>query len=98
MQNSLGVRGLQRLADRWDEGQRLLRGKAPGSQCLAEAGSVHELHEQEAEPTRLPKPMDAHDVRMPQPRQRAGLALEAFHEGRIGGQFTGQHLERRNSA
>jgi hypothetical protein len=33
--------------------------------------------------------MDAHDVGMLQPRERTRLALEAFHEGRIGGQFTG---------
>ena len=98
MQHPLRMRGLQRLTNRRNQRQRLLRREAPGSQRLAEVGPVHELHEQEAEPTRLPKPMDAHDVRMPQPRERTGLALESFHEGRIGGQFTGQHLERRDSA
>ena len=98
MQHPLRVRGLQRLANRRDEGQRLLRREAPGSQRLAKVGSVHELHQQEAEPAGLPEPMHAHDVGMPQPRERAGFALEAFHKGRIGGQFPGQHLERRDPA
>ena len=43
------VRVLQRLADGWNDGQRLLGREAAGAHRLPEIHAVHELHEEEVE-------------------------------------------------
>ena len=94
VQDAFVVGELERLANLRHEHHRLLRGEPARLHRLAQVYAVHELHQQVEEPAGLAEVMDGDDVRVVQPRQHAGLAVESLGEGGVGGQRLRQELER----
>ena len=97
MDDAVGVRVLQRLADRRHDGQRLLRSETPGLHRLAQVHAVDEFHEQVVKPAGLAEVMDRHDVRMAQLRERLGFAGESFGKCRVVAALGRQQLERHHT-
>ena len=74
--NAALMREVQRIADGWDDGERLLRGELATAQGLAEVDSIHEFHEQEKEAVGLAEVVDDDDVWMVQGGECLGFPGE----------------------
>ncbi len=88
---------LQGVANLRHDGQRILRRHFAGSNRLPQIHAVNEFHDDIKQPVALAEVVDADDIRMIQPGQRAGLAREPFGEGRIAAHFGRQDFHGHQS-
>ena len=94
VQDALVVGELEGVADPWHQQHRLLRRKASCLHGLAQIDPIDVLHEQVEELTALPKIVHRHDVRVVEPGQESGFAVEAFRKGGVARERLRQELER----
>ena len=106
MDHALVVRVLERIANLRNDLQRLARGQATSLFELAQIRAIHELHEEEVEAGeglgdgvwRLGRSaaelVNRDDVRMTQPRQGPGFAIEPLLEVRAVRALPRQNLQR----
>lgn len=85
--DALGVGGLERVADRRDEGERLLRGEPAGPHRLAEVHAIDVFHEQVEVSAALAVLENGDDVRVVEFAEGACFAGETFGEGGIAAEF-----------
>ena len=97
MDDALVVGVLQRLTDRWNDGERLLRRQRSFLEHIAEIHPVHVFHYDVVEPVGFAEIMDRHDVRVVHLRQGLGFPFEAFCESRIAVPLACQHLDRHDA-
>jgi len=94
VQDAFVMGELERLTNLRHQHHGLLRGEPARLHRLAQVHAVNELHQQKEEPARLAEVIDRDDIRVVEPGQNPGLAVEAFGECGIGGQRLRQELER----
>ena len=94
MNDAVLVRVLQRVAQRRDDSEGFLRRELLGLQQLAQVHAIHELHEEEIKPPRLPEIINGDDVGMIQGREGVGLARESLGELGIRHALRCEQLER----
>jgi hypothetical protein len=92
--DSLLVRELKRVTHLRDNRERVDRREVPAAEHFPQVHAVHELHEEVVQPARLAEVVDGHDVRVAEPRQRAGLADESFLEAGVAVDARWKDLER----
>ena len=93
--HAVGVRGVERLGDLGDQVDGPLgRQRAAALDQRAEVGPVDEAHVDEQPAVDLAVVVDRDDVRLAQPGDGVGLALEAALVLRVVGQRGGQQLQR----
>ncbi len=93
VQDVVGVRGLQRRRGRQAQRAGGLRGDRAGRQPLAQGAAGEQLHDEQTAASMLDVVMDAHDVRVVEFGQDAGLGEEAGPQVRVVGRVE-QHLDR----
>src|SRR5262249_12166846 len=85
-----GVRAVERAADLTGDPQRLVDGQRSALEPRGERLALQVLHDNEA----VADVVERADVGMRELRDRAGFAVEALPELRVGGDRRGQHLDR----
>ena len=92
--HAVGVRGVERLGDLGDQADRPLgRQRTAAADQRAEVGPVDEAHVDEQPAVDLAVVVDGDDVRLAQPRDGVGLALEAALVLGVIGQRGGQQFQ-----
>ena len=97
VQQSAGMRVIQRVGDRRDDLEHLLRrhpGAVPTSQQVRHVGALHILHRKPQLPVELATIVDTDDVRMGQPRRHVGFPAEPLPVLVVGGELRGQDFQR----
>ena len=94
MPHALRVRGLQRVANAGNDGQRLLRREAACTHRLAEIHAIDELHQQVEEAAAFATFENRDNVRVVQFSKHARLAGEALCKRRVAAEFGRQDLQR----
>ena len=90
-----GVRVLEPGAHLGREADRLVGGEATAPCELAgERDAFHVFHDDVRPSVRLAAVVDAHDVRVREPRREAGLAQKPSPELDVRGEVLSQHLDR----
>ncbi len=94
MDDSLLVRGFERLGDLPCDGEGLVEGERPALQPLGEVFALDELHDEGAHAARLLEAVDRGDVGVLELGEDLRLALEARETVGVGGERLGEDLDR----
>ena len=92
--DSLLVRGLERLGDLPGDGEGLVEGERPALQPLGEVFALDELHDEGADAARLLEAVDRGDVGVLELGEDLRLALEAREAVGVRGERLGEDLDR----
>ena len=92
--DALGMGGDERIGHLGADPEHVRHRELPALHQLPERAALEQLHDQVGLAVLLADVVDGADVRMTQPRGRAGLALEPLAALRVVGEIPGQHLER----
>ena len=91
------MRELERIANLWNNGQRLARADATAGEELSQAHPVHKLHDEEIQSIRPAKIMDGNDAGVIELGQRPGFTGEPFGKRGVISNRGRQDLERHDA-